>query len=91
VGKQLGYWVGKPYWGQGFATEAATAVLDRYFTDHDEDVQSGYVDDNAASAAVLAKLGFEITGDRMLHIRSRGAEVPAKSVSLSKARWRSRA
>ncbi len=28
---ELGYWIGKPYWGQGYATEAARAVMDYGF------------------------------------------------------------
>ncbi|MCB1384509.1 MAG: GNAT family N-acetyltransferase [Nitratireductor sp.] len=27
----LGYWIGEPYWGKGFATEAARALVDLYF------------------------------------------------------------
>lgn len=87
LGKTFGYWIAKPYWGQGYATEAAKPVLDSHFSTSDAPVQSSYVDDNLGSARVLEKLGFEITGDAVLSIRSRGQDVPGKAVSLTKTRW----
>lgn len=87
LGAQLGYWIAKPQWGKGYAYEAAHAVLTEHFKRSAADVTSGYVDDNQASGAVLRKLGFEISHDKMLHIKSRQKEVPAKSVTLTKARW----
>lgn len=87
LGKQFGYWFGKPFWGKGYATEAAGPVLAAYFETNDADVISGYVADNHGSAGVLRKLGFRITGDKMLHIRSRGVEVPAKALALSRSDW----
>ncbi|MEP1521412.1 GNAT family N-acetyltransferase [Ascidiaceihabitans sp.] len=87
LGAQLGYWFAKPHWGKGYATEAALAVLADHFAHSDTDVMSGYVDDNFASAAVLRKLGFVVVGNTMLHIRSRGIAVPAKSVCLTRTHW----
>ena len=87
LGKQLGYWFGKAYWGRGYATEAARALLTDHFAQSDETVISGYAAWNVASARVLEKLGFEETGDKMQHILSLDREVPAKSVALTKARW----
>ncbi len=87
LGIQLGYWIAKAYWGKGYATEAARPLLTAHFAQSDEPVLSGYVDDNARSAAVLQKLGFEYAGDQMLHIRSRNRDVPGVSVKLTKDRW----
>ena len=86
-GAQFGYWFAKAQWGKGYASEATQAVVADHFAHSDADLLSGYVSDNHASAAVLRKLGFEITGDKMLHIRSRNKEVPSKSVVLTKSRW----
>ena len=91
LGAQLGYWFGKTQWGKGYATEAATAVLADHFAHSDAPVLSGYAAWNSGSANVLAKLGFKITGEKMLHIRSLDKEVPAKSVTLTKADWEARA
>lgn len=87
LGSQLGYWFGRAFWGRGYATEAARTLLTHHFTLGDETVISGYAAWNAASANVLRKLGFEVTGDKMLYIRSLGQDVPAKAVALTKARW----
>ena len=56
---ELGYWIGRPFWGRGFATEAARAVVDRGFSDLGlEGVWAAYFDGNDRSRRVLDKLGF---------------------------------
>ena len=73
-GLELGYWIGVPYWGQGFATEAAQAVVDFAFKwlvrDH---LRAAHLVENTASARVLAKLGFVATGHGACESRARGA------------------
>ena len=57
--RELGYWVGEPYWGHGYITEAAKAVLDEGFDKLGaEYIDAGYFEDNPASGRVLEKLGF---------------------------------
>lgn len=59
---QLGYWVARPYWGQGYATEAAKAVLEvARMLGHNTIAASHYLD-NPASGRVLRKAGFQPTG-----------------------------
>lgn len=59
---ELGYWIARPHWGQGYATEAGTAVLAiAAALGHAELVASHFLD-NPASGRVLRKLGFEPTG-----------------------------
>lgn len=59
---ELGYWIGRKHWGQGYATEAGAAVLEIAATlGHRELVASHFLD-NPASGRVLKKLGFEPTG-----------------------------
>ncbi|MEW6575438.1 MAG: GNAT family N-acetyltransferase [Pseudomonadota bacterium] len=61
---ELGYWIARPYWGQGFASEAGRAVVEIAKTvGHRKLVASHFVD-NPASGAVLRKLGFRSTGQR---------------------------
>ena len=56
---ELGYWIGKPFWGRGFATEAARAIVDRGFSELGlRGIHAVYFDGNARSEKVLAKLGF---------------------------------
>lgn len=59
---ELGYWIARPHWGQGYATEAGAAVLEvAAALGHGEILASHFLD-NPASARVLRKLGFEPTG-----------------------------
>lgn len=69
---ELGYWLGRAYWGQGYATEAARAVVDHARTALTPSrIVAGHFVGNAASAAVLGKLGFVETGrsDRFSAVR----------------------
>lgn len=59
---ELRYWIARPHWGQGYATEAGAAVLQiAAILGHHELVASHFLD-NPASGRVLRKLGFEPTG-----------------------------
>ena len=59
----LGYWLGLPWWGQGYATEAARALIDALFsyTEERELVASARVI-NPGSRRVLEKCGFAYHG-----------------------------
>lgn len=70
---ELGYWIGTPYWGRGYATEAGRQVLRVGFEDlRLQRVEAGVLDKNPASARVLQKLGFLPTGIRTWHEKGRG-------------------
>jgi len=67
---ELGYWIGKPYWGQGYATEAARAAvqfgfgrlgLNRIYAHH--------FSRNPASGHVMRKLGMALEGHLPQHVR----------------------
>lgn len=67
----LGYWIARDHWGQGFASEAARAVLSlARALGHKRIVGSHFVD-NPASGRVLEKVGFRPTG-RVLERYSEG-------------------
>ena len=56
---ELGYWIGKPFWGQGLVTEASEALLRRAFTELGmQRVWCGYFEGNEKSKRVQEKLGF---------------------------------
>lgn len=59
---ELGYWIARPYWGLGFATEAATAMMRAARAAGLKDVIAGHMLDNPASGNVLRKIGFRPTG-----------------------------
>lgn len=76
---ELGYWLGKPWWGAGYVTEAAAGLLD--WAERALDTQAfmaGHYLDNPASGRVLEKLGFEAVGVRDLFGRARGCASPSK-------------
>ncbi|HEY0271414.1 MAG TPA: GNAT family N-acetyltransferase [Sphingomonas sp.] len=60
---ELDYWIARPCWGLGFATEAGQAVVDIARNGlRMKALSSGHFPDNPASGRVLAKLGFLPTG-----------------------------
>ena len=55
---EIGYWIGRPYWGQGYASEAARRVAAFAFGElKAETLSAGWFHDNPASGRVLEKLG----------------------------------
>lgn len=57
---ELGYWLGKLFWGQGFMTEAAREILRHAFEDICmSKVWCGYYEGNAKSKHVQEKVGFK--------------------------------
>ena len=59
---ELGYWIARPYWGLGFATEAASAVMQIARASGLRNVACSHFIDNPASARVMRKLGFRPVG-----------------------------
>ncbi|ETI64882.1 GNAT family acetyltransferase [Sphingobium sp. C100] len=73
---ELGYWIARPCWGLGFATEAARAVLGMARASGVRNIRAGHFTDNPASGNVLRKLGFCFTGEtRKRHSLGRNALV----------------
>jgi RimJ/RimL family protein N-acetyltransferase len=63
VWPELGYWLGRPFWGQGFMTEAVRAAMAWVAREWRRPViASGHFTDNDASGRVLIKAGFLYTG-----------------------------
>ncbi len=60
---EVGYWLGRPFWGRGIATEALKGALVWAARDWKKRyVMAGHFEDNPASAVVLAKADFLYTG-----------------------------
>lgn len=84
---EIGYWVGKPYWGHGLATEAATALVDHCFrVERRPRLTCCHFVDNLASARIIAKLGFERTGQCNNWCEARRTELPAVSYERRRPR-----
>jgi RimJ/RimL family protein N-acetyltransferase len=78
---ELGYWVGRPYWNRGYATEAVRGAMKWARRDWRKSVVvSGHFADNPASGQVLVKSGFLYTGDvERRSCRARGRDdVPTR-------------
>jgi len=77
---EVGYWLGRPFWGRGYMTEAVAAALGwaadawgrRYLL-------AGHFADNPASGQVLVKTGFLYTGDVVRrYSMARGEAAPTR-------------
>ncbi|MGC9952940.1 MAG: GNAT family N-acetyltransferase [Rhizomicrobium sp.] len=82
---ELGYWLGKPFWRQGYATEAARKVVS--FAFHDlkaASIWAGWFHDNPASGRVLQKLGCRHDGAEPRKCLARGHEVTCNLMALTR-------
>ena len=87
--ENLGYWIGRPYWGRGYASAAASAVIALAFSCLDVDmVTASHLTRNAASARVLEKCGMSLlrTGTR----EHRGAQEPFCVRGITREEWEAR-
>ena len=70
---EIGYWLGKKYWGTGIAGEALDLLLQYCFVDFKlHRVDAHVMRPNKASARLLEKAGFRLEGTMRQHIRHRG-------------------
>lgn len=66
---ELGYWIGMPYWGNGYATEASQALIEYGFRELKlERIYASHTTNNPASGNVLRKLGMKYEGCQRKHI-----------------------
>ncbi len=80
---ELGYYVGRPHWGRGFATEAAEAVVRLGLVERGyAKLTSRYHADNPASGRVLARLGFKPVGRSNQPCLADGTVKPSVDVEL---------
>ena len=80
---ELGYWIARPFWGRGFATEAGAALIEMARALRLPSLEGSHFIDNPASGRVLEKLGFQplgIIAPRMSC--ARGAEYPSRLMRL---------
>ncbi len=85
---ELGYWIAKPHWRQGYATEAAFRLLTFAFYDLQVDVvTAGWFHDNWRSEHVLAKLGFKPVRVEKQDCRARGHALLCNRTMLTRERF----
>jgi RimJ/RimL family protein N-acetyltransferase len=79
---ELGYWLGRPWWGRGYATEAIRAVTP--FARDLGAVVADHFADNPASGRALEKAGFVYTGETAPRFSlARGECAPARLMRLA--------
>ena len=87
---ELGYWLGVAHWGQGFATEAARAVIDFTFEEFAvEHLVSGARVANPASRNILEKCGFQWSGVQLHRFEAIGSSTPVDCFKLNRSVWSS--
>jgi RimJ/RimL family protein N-acetyltransferase len=86
---QLGFWLGEPHWGKGYATEAAHALTDHAFEKLNLDrLFTRCRVSNSASRRVIEKCGFQFTGIGMLSSLAAG-QFSAEHFILERRVWQS--
>ena len=81
---ELGYWIARPHWGRGFATEAGRALIEIACALRLPSLEASHFLDNPASGRVLEKLGFRPTGLSTTRFScARGGEAMSKLYRLS--------
>lgn len=88
---ELGYWLGVPYWGKGYATEAAREVLRYGFADlRLHRIFASHFRANTASGRVLMKLGMRHEGGQREHFRKWDRFVDSELYGILRQEWEAR-
>ncbi|MFC7395656.1 GNAT family N-acetyltransferase [Chelatococcus sp. GCM10030263] len=86
----VGYWLGRPYWGRGLATEALRALIDTVFERSAAPAIAAEVRVvNPASRRVLEKCGFRHDGAGFMDFPARGGRLPVDLFTLERGIWAS--
>lgn len=88
IGVEFGYWLGKAFWRQGFATEAV-GRLARFIFEATAvpEIWASVVPINDASAKVLDRNGFVVVGAGQVDSEVRGHPLPVILRKLGRAEW----
>ena len=85
---EIGYWLAKPYWNQGIATAAVTAITEYGFKELElERITAHVFSFNLGSAKVLEKTGYRYEGYLRNHYKKDGKLLDGKIYAVLKAEW----
>jgi 8-oxo-dGTP diphosphatase len=88
---EIGYWIGRPFWKQGFASEAVAALIAHCFADPAiEQVIATVHPENVASIRLQERLGMIPAGTRELDMPARGYSLTAPLRVVTRDRWHAR-
>jgi RimJ/RimL family protein N-acetyltransferase len=86
---EIGYWIGVPFWGQGYATEAALAVVQFGFESLElRRIHAAHLIRNPASARVLIKAGMRFEGCLRQHVVKWGQSEDVGIYGILRSEWR---
>lgn len=88
---EMGYWIGKPYWGNGYCTEAAREVVKFGFTELAlTRIQATHFAQNPASGRVMQKIGMTYEGCLRQYVKKWDNFIDLKMYSILKAEYAER-
>ena len=88
---ELGYWIGVPFWNQGFATEAGDVILRFGFEQLKLNrIHARHFVRNPPSGRVLLKLGMRYEGRQRQHVRKWGEFEDLEQYGVLCGEWQSR-
>lgn len=85
---ELGYWLGVPYWGRGYASEAAREMLRYGFENlHLHRIFASHFKHNPASGRILKKIGMRHEGCQREHLRKWDQFVDSELYGILRREW----
>ena len=85
---ELGYWIGVPYWGQGFCTEAAAKIVEYGFRGLNlHRIHAAHLRHNSASGRVMRKIGMVHEGRLRQHVCKWGVFEDLEKYGLLASEW----
>lgn len=81
--REVTYWIGTAYWGQGIATRALKTFLEKSCTTRP--IYARVSKDNLGSRRVLEKCGFQVIGESRGYANARGEEIEELLLELKTA------
>lgn len=91
TGDEIAYWLGEPFWGNGYMTEACSLTITEYFaTSGKDELFVSHFLINDKSKSVIQKLGFKYIDNVMLDIPARKTIEEAKRYKLTQQQWQAK-
>ena len=85
---EIGYWIGTPFWGKGYMTEATAAIIRFGFEELSLNrIFASYISDNVASGRVMEKCGMIKEGEFADNIRKNGEYKSTVHYRLTRAEF----
>lgn len=87
---EIGYWIGMPYWGRGYTTEAARAIIQYGFDEWSlHRIEAFHFARNPASGRVLQKLGMRHEGTMRGDLKKWGEYLDTEMYGVLREEWSS--